>query len=163
MNTLIKKLQLKKVKRSDFASQETHCMEAELYYNNLLVAIVSNSGHGGPDHHEVLNQVGWDQLMAECKEIADDLGHKYAGMELDSAVGELMNEWLLAADMKKLMVYKVLYLGKDDNLYQTNNAKNAAMRNAWAKQLESDDKVAIVLNNIPKARALEIFRNANRY
>ena len=43
------KLELKNIKHTERASEETHCYQASLYVNGKPVAIVSNDGHGGPD------------------------------------------------------------------------------------------------------------------
>ena len=43
------KLELKNIKHTAWASQETHCYQASLYVDGKPVAIVSNDGHGGAD------------------------------------------------------------------------------------------------------------------
>ena len=43
------KLELKNIKHTSWASEETHCYEASLYVDGKPVAIVSNSGRGGAD------------------------------------------------------------------------------------------------------------------
>jgi hypothetical protein len=43
------KVELKNVKYSAFASQETHCFEATVYIDGKRVGTVSNEGYGGPD------------------------------------------------------------------------------------------------------------------
>jgi hypothetical protein len=43
------KLELKNIKHTEWASEETHCYQASLYVDGKPVAIVSNDGHGGCD------------------------------------------------------------------------------------------------------------------
>ena len=43
------KLELKNIKHTQWASEETHCYQASLYVDGKPVAIVSNDGHGGCD------------------------------------------------------------------------------------------------------------------
>ena len=43
------KLELKAIKHTVWASEETHCYQASLYVDGKPVAIVSNDGHGGCD------------------------------------------------------------------------------------------------------------------
>ena len=43
------KLELKNIKHTEWASEETHCYQAALYVDGKPVAIVSNDGHGGCD------------------------------------------------------------------------------------------------------------------
>ena len=43
------KLELKNIKHTQWASEETHCYQAALYVDGKPVAIVSNDGHGGCD------------------------------------------------------------------------------------------------------------------
>ena len=43
------KLELKSIKHTAWASEETHCYQANLYVDGKPVAVVSNDGHGGCD------------------------------------------------------------------------------------------------------------------
>ena len=43
------KLELKNIKHTAWASEETHCYQASLYVDGKPIAIVSNDGHGGCD------------------------------------------------------------------------------------------------------------------
>lgn len=45
-------LELKNIKHSAFASQETFCYQAALYLDGKPLAIVSNDGHGGCDSED---------------------------------------------------------------------------------------------------------------
>ena len=42
-------LQLKSFKHSEFASEETHCYEATVYFNRNKIGTVLNRGNGGAD------------------------------------------------------------------------------------------------------------------
>ena len=43
------KLEMKNIKHSEWASEETHCYQASLYVDGKPFAIVSNDGQGGSD------------------------------------------------------------------------------------------------------------------
>ena len=44
------KLELKNIKHTEWASQETHCFQASLYVDGKAVAIIGNDGQGGCDY-----------------------------------------------------------------------------------------------------------------
>jgi len=45
------KIELKNVKFSEFASEETNCFQAAVYIDGKKAGVVSNDGHGGPDYY----------------------------------------------------------------------------------------------------------------
>ena len=42
-------LELKAIKHAEFASHETHCYEATVYFNKKTIGWVNNDGFGGSD------------------------------------------------------------------------------------------------------------------
>ena len=42
-------LELKGIKHAEFASQETHCYEASVYFNGKIIGWVNNDVFGGSD------------------------------------------------------------------------------------------------------------------
>ena len=57
-------VELKNFKHSEFASQETNCYEASLYYKGKRIAVVSNDGHGGCDNQHIEDGEGYAALEA---------------------------------------------------------------------------------------------------
>ena len=57
------RIQLKNVKYAAFASQETHCYEASVYFDGKKVGHVSNEGHGGCYYQHPSDKDGWAKMM----------------------------------------------------------------------------------------------------
>lgn len=57
------RIQLKNVKYAAFASEETHCYEASVYFDGKKVGTVKNDGHGGCDYQYPTDKAGWAKMM----------------------------------------------------------------------------------------------------
>jgi G3E family GTPase len=72
-------------------------------------------------------------------------------------VSDAVTRELMRGDLKKLMVKKIVWLDrKDDKIYNTRNARNAAARDAWIPTIESKYD-CVVLNSMDKEEALDLF------
>mgnify|MGYP003120547717 CR=1 FL=1 len=104
-------VELKAFKHSAFASQETHCYEATVYFNGKRVGGVSNQGHGGSDSWEGDYSVLRD-LEARCKtdmpkwSLYDDEKHDTT---FEIWCGEQVNKWLSHKDFKRTMRSNVVF------------------------------------------------------
>jgi len=78
------KIELKNIKYSKFASQETYCFEATLYIEDEKMGFVSNNGNGG------------------CCNYSPELYNKFPD-GLDDAVFSLIDTWLLKKDLKRML------------------------------------------------------------
>ena len=124
------KIELKNLKHSDFASQETYCFEASVYIDGKKAGTVSNQGCGGchsyhPNtlyhilakeaaklpHHE------W-RLNDEVLSIAPDA---------DTIISELVTEALTAKDLKSGMRRRILFIGEDGSVFETQAMTAAAL------------------------------------
>ena len=104
------KLNLKNVKHTEWASEETHCYQASLYVDGKPVAIVSNDGHGGGDRDYPHPKFEGD-YRATMKAVHDyfkSLPNEPSewfpdGMEqsLEFWCGDQVNDWLSARELKK--------------------------------------------------------------
>lgn len=158
-------LELKNIKYSNFASQETHCYEASLYFKGKKVATVSNDGHGGCDHQHFTSK----EAEEAVHEWLWGIGGEW--LERIAAVGECtalefwccyrVNDWLEKKDLKRLLAKRVIYtkIGME-GLYQTNAAKNARQRDAWVDQAKDWEGTEKVLNLLPFDDAMEIYRES---
>lgn len=132
-------IEIKNVKHSEFASQETHCFQATIYLDGKRFAQVENDGHGGCDNvypipGAKLKGKEWrdklDAVEAELgKEIIPFDGDTYvndAGIErsstftltnsLELVVGNLVNKWLQDKEIKTIL-RRISYI-KEGGLYQ---------------------------------------------
>ena len=124
------KIELKAIKYSAFASQETHCYQAKIYIDGKPFAGVSNDGHGGCDLVYPLpnckDTKAWrarlDAIEAELgKEVLTDTGggNYITSMMncLEFVCGDLMNQYHQMTEVKKIL-RRVSYLKPDGKLYQ---------------------------------------------
>jgi hypothetical protein len=118
--TLTKKpvIELKNIKHTAWASQETHCYQATLYVDGVKWGIVSNEGHGGGDTFYGVDGYNWDDLAELNKRIAETYEpYTYGGKSLDQNLemvcGDLVNQWLRDKDFNRAMKAKVLFTKPD--------------------------------------------------
>ncbi len=119
------KIELKNIKHTAWASQETHCYQATLYVDGVKWGTVSNQGHGGCDLFDGAEGYDWDDLAELNKRIAETykpytfgdgndevmLGAvpRSINQDLDMVCGDLVNQWLRDRDFNKAMKAKVLF------------------------------------------------------
>lgn len=155
------KIELKNLKHSDFASQETYCFEASVYIDGKKAGTVSNQGCGGchsyhPNtlyhilakeaaklpHHE------W-RLNEEVLSVAPDA---------DTIISELVTEALTAKDLKSGMRRRILFVGDDGSVYETQAMTAAALAvQLVRKDLYEKLKTKTILNLLPFTEALSIY------
>lgn len=86
------RIQLKNVKYAAFASEETHCYEASVYFDNKKVGTVSNDGHGGCDYQYPSDKDGW----AEMEKYIDSLNETPTDADKGAAMkryARKLNDW----------------------------------------------------------------------
>jgi hypothetical protein len=149
------KLELKNIKHTEWASQETLCYEAALYVNGKPVALVSNDGHGGCDREYPHPKHKGDFRAAMAAVHAH-----FAALPLDDTYGisqhleywcaGTVNEYLTARDLKKALRKKFLFTLKD----------RAGLYESKTRPSPTDNDVALLLNDAPFDDALAIYRGA---
>ena len=163
------KIELKNIKHSEFASHETNCYQATIYIDGKKVGTVENDGHGGCDNvhpYQVAQQIdAYAKTLPKrvCKFIDPDTG-KPAELEqtYETIFCELVNDWLKAKDLKRMMSKRVLFLKDDGHIYQTRTMAADAL-----KQYLNEPKLAElykgkqVLNLLPFDQALNIYKGAS--
>lgn len=123
------KIELRNIKHTAWASEETHCYQATLYVDGLRWGTVSNEGHGGPDRFDGINGYGWNDIKELNQRIKETVPpYEYEGrfldQDLDMICGELVNEWLRDRDFTKAMKSKVLFTKPDaQGIWQLNVKK----------------------------------------
>jgi hypothetical protein len=160
------KIELRGIKYSAFASQETICYEASIYIDGVRVGTVDNDGRGGSD-----NVHPWE-VAERIDEYAKTLP-KFTCEWIDPATGkpgeihqnheiifgELMNDHLIKKDLKRFLASKILYTS-DGKLYATNAKSAAELKAALAKSdLKQQLKADVILNLLPFDEALQTFRS----
>jgi hypothetical protein len=156
-----KTIELKNLKYSEFASQETYCFEASVYIDGKKAGTVSNQGCGGchsyhPNTLYPLLKAEADKLPAEEVDLG---GHIFTMTpDADTIISELVTEALQAKDLKAGMRRRILFIGDDGSVYETKTMEAAEL----AKQLSRPNlhevlKTKTILNLLPFPEALSIY------
>ena len=151
------KLELKNIKHTAWASEETHCYQASLYVNGKPFATVSNDGHGGADRycrHKCVysGRSEWCDPMHNIhayfaslpKTDACDIFPDGIEQSLEMWCCDQVNDWLSARELKKKLKKSYVY----------HFADGAGM---FAHKLRPASTVAVVLNDLPFDEALAIW------
>jgi hypothetical protein len=162
------KLELKNIKHTAWASEETHCYQASLYVDGKPVAIVSNDGHGGCDRdyrHPTFKKeseasgvqpyaFGYRAKMAEVHEYFASLPKTNAcdifpdGMEqsLELWCCDQVNDWLSARELKSKLKKQFLFQFADKvGVYAHKTRPSRAHK-------------VTILNDLPFDEALSIWK-----
>ena len=108
-------IELKNIKHSEFASQETHCFEATLYVDGKRFCLVSNDGNGGCDNYYPIKRTD-GSVYNGVKAINKKLAAEHEDINLEIVVGNLVNKWLQDKEIKKIL-RRISYI-KNGSLYQ---------------------------------------------
>ena len=161
------KVELKNLKHSEFASQETHCYEATVWINGKRAFYARNDGGGGADLYAPLD----NQDRGEFTSLLNDLinhcltlpkwGSEFGGednMDVtpEILIGNLVNNKLLAKDLKRKLKKKVLFL-TSDGLYENSYKVSKPVDQCLINIISEKHPDAIILNSLAFDEALEIY------
>tara|TARA_R100001129_G_C5247577_1_gene227382 strand:+ start:110 stop:628 length:519 start_codon:yes stop_codon:yes gene_type:complete len=106
-------IELKNIKHSEFASEETHCYEASVYFNGKKIGVVSNHGHGASDDFDGDYKI-WRELEVRMKsdhpQYHLEWDDSWNDMSMEIWCGEQVNRFLSHKDFKKYMKSKVVFI-----------------------------------------------------
>ena len=154
------KIELKALKYSDFASQETHCFQANIYIDGKMRGTADNDGRGG------MTTIRPWQLHNEIKLYTDKIPPKvytYGDQSMtleaspDSYIDELVTLALHERDLKRAMRTRILFT-RGNQVFETQKLPAAQMaadfKNPNLKERLKADKI---LNLLPVAEALKLY------
>lgn len=162
------KIELKNIKYFAAGSEETSCFVAAVYIDGVKLGEVRNDGRGGSHAYhpweicEKLNQQAaiLPPVVSSIKE-KDGAFFTYQP-DADSIVDDLLDEYLVSGDLKRLMKFKAVYTVKGkDGIFATNKltvTQMAAITASGVKVLPEKWNVAQLLNSLPFEDALAIYR-----
>lgn len=172
------KLELKAIKHTEWASQETHCYQANLYVNGKPVAIVSNDGHGGcdrecphpkfkGDYRATMNAVN-DYFKSLPKTDACEWMPNGMEQTLEFWCSDQINDWLSARDLKRKMKSYVLVQLKGRNYHAYNQARWGIYQTKWHPTVTKGEWITNkqsgetrrILNDMPFDKALAIWKES---
>jgi len=167
------KLQLKAIKHTEWASEETHCYQASLYIDGKPVAIVSNDGHGGCDReyphpkfkldstegalpfHRAMKAVHeyFKSLPNEPSEWSED----GFAQSLEGWCGDQVNEFLSSRELKrKFKSHVLVQLKYKEGIFQTKYHPTVT-KGEWIIDKQAGETRRI-LNDMPFDEALAIWK-----
>ena len=172
------KLELKNIKHSKFASEETYCYQAKVYVNGKPMIEVSNDGQGGSDFQWALKpftEKDLDKVRDWCIKNLPKWKFENNGKvemcdtDLEMWCGEEVNKFLVSRDLKRKLNKKIIYeQNKELWEYSFKGVKKLEQKhlisfvNGVAKaKVENNENwknVTAILNTLPFDKALEIYR-----
>ena len=154
------KIELKALKYSDFASQETHCFQANIYIDGKKAGWADNDGRGG------MTSIHPHQLYETIRQCTDKIPPrivKYGDTEMsletspDSYIDELVTLALHEKDLKRAMKTRILFT-RENQVFETQKLPAAQMaadfKNPHLKERLKADKI---LNLLPIGEAVKLY------
>ncbi len=168
-------LELKGIKHAAFASEETHCYEASVYFNGKKIGVVHNEGHGGCDSFspsggtdmwKCRNRL-WDKLEAR---IAEDhpqyhmsWDDSWNDMSMEVWCAEQVNKFLATKDFNRYMKSKVVFIKPDEpeaiRYFSFKGVRSITQQHI--DHIKSKYPTYKILNDMPKSEALDLWVSCN--
>lgn len=165
---------LKKVHYAKFASEETNCFSADVYFDGQYAGTARNDGHGGCNMWDYGKKApGWVPLVeyaaslpAETDPDLPMIDGKPWSMQPDPdyVVDNALEAWLDDRELTRLLSSRVTFIDEDGKLRSSTPKRPAATIAAWLgpqldKTLASLKTTADkVLNLMPRDAALAAYR-----
>ena len=154
------RIELKALKYSDFASQETHCFQANIYIDGKMRGWASNDGRGG------MTNIQPNDLWAEIKQYTDKMPptiYKYGDQEMtleaspDGLIDEFVTLALHEKDLKRAMKTRILFT-RENQVFETKKLTAAELAASLAHaQIKDKLNADQVLNLLPMGEALSLY------
>ena len=150
-------VELRNVKYAKFASEETPCFEATVWIDGAKAGVVRNDGHGGADMHsphglrERLE--AWAATLPPWKSESDGEMNAH---NCETAVGGLLDDYLLRKEMKRTLASKVLF-AQDGKLFALKPLSKGDMA-AAIERAKARYGAAQILNALPEDAALALYK-----
>lgn len=165
-------LELKGIKHAAFASQETHCYEASVYFNGKIIGWVNNDGFGGSDTFNPKepfkdNNNIWARMEAR---IAEDhpqyhmsWDDSWNDMSMEVWCGEQVNKFLATKDFNRYMKSKVVFIKPDEpeaiRYFSFKGVRSITQQHI--DHIKSKYPTYKILNDMPKSEALDLWVSCN--
>jgi hypothetical protein len=154
-------LTLKNIKVFRSGSEETFCFTSSLYYNNKLLATISNHGHGGSNNESITNHTLFEQiekrLIEEHPKYLCEWDNVYRSMSLETWINEAINESEIYKDYIKDIRSKVIFIDDKNKLQFIGFKKCRNIRDIHLDYIKKNYKNSKILNTLHKEKAFKIF------
>ena len=158
---------LKHIKLAKFASQETHCYNAVIYFNGRRVCGVANAGHGGCDDYWNINPTVMADVNAYIETLpevtvsnSESYSYTYKPT-LETICSGLVNDWVMMRDLKRHLRQRIVWV-EDGKCWNSQvlakSASYLTLLKARAQKHQEMHLNAKVLNLLPFNEALELYK-----
>jgi hypothetical protein len=168
----MKNIELKNIKVHLGLSEETYAYTAVVYVDGKKAVEVSNQGHGGGDRQMPVNGHGVREINDWCKATMPkwSLSLEQAGGLVSATEDEFetglemwcrlqVGEHLTLRDMNRIMRTKALYIKNDEGPMMEMGFRGVRKYDPrWADLVRQQNPDAVVLNELPTAKALELYK-----
>lgn len=161
------RIKLKAIEVNERLSEETNCYAAKVYFDGKLAGEVGNHGHGGCDNQYPHNADRWRDMLRYIGEGIEahteafgDSAHTYI-VDLEMICNEQIEHYRAKKQLRSLMRKRVIYIGTDYNVYQTNTSRGP-LPAEWPEQIAKRYDCHKVLNTLDIDEAAGLFRRCSR-
>ncbi len=162
------KIEIRNLKFSTVDSRETNGFEATVYIDGERVGTARNKGFGGSTHiepHEVETRLNTyaatlSKVVSSIEDKNDPSGFFTYAATGETLVGDLVQEALVARELKKALGKRVLYtVANKPGIFQTNVLKaDVLARTLKDSALAQRLKATTILNLLPWEKALRLYK-----
>jgi len=156
------KIELKSIKHSKFASEETQCYEASLYVDGKKIGVVKNDGHGGSDYFYGDNAAfkaanAWAKTLPV--EVVDLGNGKTFDLEQDVEMicHKILEAHLTSKELKTLLRRNVMFKDGESRLSVCRWTNTPKVGQQHFDHVQEAHPNAVILNTIAFDSALEIY------
>lgn len=173
---VMNRITIKKLKVAKFASEETLCMSAEVYFDGKLLGTAQNDGHGGntnlyrtPKCPQSLidDAETWAKSLPDVvARLSDDPANTETftyKMDLEHVIDELVQEELAAKELAaafKRSLKKVTLLDGGKVYTLTAKDKSKTLTPEFIAAVQKKYPAATILNNLPTDAAFDLYKKA---
>lgn len=155
-------IELRGIKYTAWASEETFCYQATLYVDGEKWGTVGNDGHGGCDHFHGAAGRSYDDIRdLDARIAATYPATVYSDMtipaSLEGICAGLVGDWLMERDFKRAMKCKVLFVKRDTKGLFEFKVKKPHTHASTLAAVKAKYPQYIFLADLPPAEALERF------
>jgi len=159
------KIELRNIKYSEFASEETACYQATIYIDGKKVGEVKNSGQGGCDNiypyevESMINRYAKTLPVRKLGFIDPKTGEEFeCDQSAETIFGELLDDFLLKKDLTKALKSKILFL-RDSKVFETKKMTADLIKKMLGEpSILARLNAEIVLNLLPIDKALTLYK-----
>ena len=183
MSEVQSRITLKSIKHTAWASQETHCFQAVIYFDGKRALNVENDGRGACNNYWNTKDQTTEEgrkMLDECRQHAHeflkenrDLTMEVDGETIDMSdmpdselldwlITDLVNEHLCLKEMRKSLKKEIVIFDSKKNIFFYFEQKPTPEAMSACKRGYSDeDKYWVYLNDLSEQEAFKLWRKSS--